>query len=141
MVDLLIRVLINATALIVAAAVVPNLNLSLGNSLESWIRVGVVALLLGLINSYLRPIVAALALPITLLTLGLVGIAINAAMLLVLSVLSDALNLPFSVNGFPDRGLDGNTILAAVLGAIVIGLVAAVVGFVFSGRRVLRLRI
>ena len=141
MVDLLIRVLINAAALIVAAAVVPNLNLSLGNSLESWIRVGFVALLLGLINAYLRPIVAALALPITLLTLGLVGIAINAAMLLVLSVLSDALNLPFSVNGFPDRALDGNTILAAVLGAIVIGLVAAVVGFVFSGRRVLRLRI
>jgi putative membrane protein len=141
MVDLLIRVLINAAALIVAATVVPNLNLTLGSSLESWIQVGFVALLLGLINSYLRPIVAALALPITLLTLGLVGIAINAAMLLVLSVLSDALNLPFSVNGFPDRGLDGNTILAAILGAIVIGLVAAVVGFVFSGRRVLRLRI
>jgi putative membrane protein len=141
MADLLIRVLINAAALIVAAAVVPNLNLSLGNNLESWIRVGFVAFLLGLLNAYLRPIVAALALPITLLTLGLVGIAINAAMLLVLSVLSDALNLPFSVNGFPDRALDGNTILAAVLGAIVIGLVAAVVGFVFSGRRVLRLRI
>ena len=141
MFDLILRVIINAAALIVAAAIVPNLNLTLGNDLESWIRVGFVALLLGLINAYLRPIVSALALPITLLTLGLVGIAINAAMLLLLSVLSDAFNLPFSVNGFPDKGIDGNTILAAVLGAIVIGLVAAVVGFVLSGRRVLRLRI
>lgn len=141
MLDLIIRVIINAAALIVAAVVVPNLNLTLGSTVDAWIKVGIVALLLGLINSYLRPIVAALALPITLLTLGLVGIAINAAMLLVLSVLSDALNLPFSVNGFPDKALDGNTILAAILGAIVIGLVAAVVGFVFSGRRVLRLRI
>ena len=141
MIDLLVRVIINAVALIVAAVIVPNLNLTIGNGLDDWVKVGAVALLLGLINAYLRPIVHALALPITLVTLGLVGIVINAAMLLVLSVLSDVLNLPFDVNGFPDRALDGNTILAAVLGAIIVGLVAAVVGLALSGRRVLRFRL
>ena len=139
MIDLLVRVVINAVALIVAAALVPNLNLTLGNDLEGWLKVGAVALLLGLINAYLKPIVQALALPITLLTMGLVGIAINAGMLLVLSVLSDLLNLPFDVNGFPDQAFDGNTLLAAILGAIIVGLVAAVVGLALSGRRILRI--
>jgi putative membrane protein len=141
MLDLIVRVIINAAALIVASMVVPNLNLAIGNDVQDWVKVGAVALLLGLINSYLRPIVSALAMPITLLTLGLVGIAINAAMLLILSFVSDVLNLPFNVNQFPDKGLDGNTILAAVLGAIIVGLVAAVIGFVFSGKRVLRMRL
>ena len=139
--DLILRIIINAAALIVAAAIVPNLTLTIGNGLESWLKVGVVALLLGLINSYLRPIVSALAMPITLLTLGLVGVVINAAMLLVLSFVSNIFGLPFNVNRFPDRGIDGNTILAAILGAIIIGLVAAVIGFVFSGKRVLRMRL
>jgi putative membrane protein len=138
-IDLLVRVAINAVALIVAAAIVPNLNLTVGNDLEDWLKVGAVALLLGLINAYLKPIVKALALPITLLTMGLVGIAINAGMLLVLSVLSDTFSLPFDVNGFPDQSFDGNTILAAILGAIIVGLVAAVVGIALSGRRVLRI--
>lgn len=138
--DLLVRVLVNAIALIAAAAIVPNLNLVIGNDPIDWLKVGAIALLLGLINAYLRPIVKALALPITLLTLGLVGIVINAAMLLVLSVLSDALDLPFDVNGFPDTALDGNTILAAILGAIIVGLVAAVVGMALSGRKILGMR-
>ena len=139
MIDLLVRVVINAVALIVAATIVPNLNLAIGNDIQDWLKVGAVALLLGLINAYLKPIVKALALPITLLTMGLVGIAINAGMLLVLSVLSDTLNLPFDVNGFPDQAFDGNTLLAAILGAIVVGLVAAVVGIALSGRRILRI--
>ena len=139
MIDLLVRVLINAVALIVAATLVPNLNLTIGNDLQDWLKVGAVALLLGLINAYPKPIVKALALPITLLTMGLVGIAINAGMLLVLSVLSDTLNLPFDVNGFPTKAFDGNTLLAAILGAIIVGLVAAVVGLALSGRRILRI--
>ena len=138
---LVVRVIVNAVALIVAATVVPNLNLEIGNTPESWLKVGAVALVLGLINSYLRPIVKALALPISLMTLGLVGFVINAAMLLVLSWVSDVLSLPFDVNGFPDVALNADTILAAILGAIIVGLVAAVLGMAFSGSRVLRVRL
>ena len=139
--NMLVRVVVNAVALIVAALLVPNLNLDIGSTPEGWLRVAVVALILGLINSYLRPIVRALALPITLMTMGLVGIVINAAMLLVLSVASDLLNLPFDVNGFPDRGLNADTIVAALLGALIIGLVAAVLGLAFTSTRVLRIRL
>ena len=138
---LVVRVIVNAVALIVAATVVPNLNLEIGNSPESWLKVGAVALVLGLINSYLRPIVKALALPISLMTLGLVGFVINAGMLLVLSWVSDVLSLPFDVNGFPDVALSADTIVAAVLGAIIVGLVAAVVSMAFSGSRLLRVRL
>lgn len=138
---LVVRVIVNAVALVAAALVVPNLNLEIGNTPESWLKVGAVALALGLINSYLRPIVKALALPISLMTLGLVGFVINAAMLLVLSWVSDVLSLPFDVNGFPDVALSADTIVAAILGAIIVGLVAAALGMAFSGTRVLRVRL
>lgn len=138
---LIVRVVVNAIALIVAAQIVPNIDLDIGSGVESWLKVGAVALVFGLINSYLRPIVSALALPISLLTLGIVGILINAAMLLVLSAVSDALNLPFSVNGFPATGINADTAIAAILGAIIVGLVAAVLGMAFSGSRVLRVRL
>ena len=62
-------------------------------------------------------------------------------MLLVLSVASDALNLPFDVNGFPDTGLTADTIVAALIGAIIIGIVAAVISIAFTGSRVMRVRL
>ena len=138
---LAVRVVVNAITLLVAAWIVPNINLDTGQGIEGWIKVAAIAFVFGLINSYLAPIVKALALPITLLTLGLIGIVINAAMLLVLSVAADALNLPFDVNGFPDRGLTADTIVAALIGAIIIGIVAALISVVFTGSRVLRGRL
>jgi len=138
---LVVRVIVNAIALIVAATIVPNLNLEIGDTPEAWLKVGAVALVLGLINSFLRPIVKALALPISLMTMGLVGFVINAAMLLVLSWVSNALSLPFDVNGFPDAALNADTVVAAVLGAIIVGLVAAALGLASTGSRVLRFKL
>ena len=95
MVDLLIRIVINAAALIVAARVVPGIKLQLGPTLEDWLKVAAIALIFALINTYLRPIVKAVSLPISLLTVGLVGLVINAAMLLLLAfVAKDALAHP-----------------------------------------------
>ena len=138
---LAVRIVVNAIALIVAAWIVPNINLDTGQGAEGWLKVGAIALVFGLINSYLAPIVKALALPISLLTLGLIGIVINAAMLLVLSVASDALNLPFDVNGFPDAGITADTVVAALLGALIVGLVAAGISIAFTGTRIMRGRL
>jgi putative membrane protein len=127
---LLIRIVINAIALWVAAQIVPNLNFEIGNSVQEWLQAGVVALIFALINSFLKPIVKLLALPLTIVTLGLIGILINGAMMLVLSLVTSWVGLEetFNVNGFPGTGFSLDTIVAAVLGAIITGIVAAIAG-------------
>jgi uncharacterized membrane protein YvlD (DUF360 family) len=80
-VELIVRILINAVALLVAVKVVPQIVFKFGND---WWKVIAVALIFALVNSYIKPIVKALSFPISMLTLGLVAFVINAAMLLLL---------------------------------------------------------
>ena len=135
MIDFVVRIVINAAALIVASLVVPNIHLTLGSTQEGWLRVGAVALVFALINTYLRPIVRILSLPISLLTMGLVGLIINAAMLLVLSFAADGLGLPFKVGNFPPK-LDADTFVAALIAGVIISVVATVLSFALSARKV-----
>ena len=133
--DIVVRVVINALALIAASLIIPNIHLTIGKSIESWIKIGAIALIFGLINTFLKPIVKALSLPISLVTIGLVGLVINAAMLLVLSWASNGLDLPFKVANFPPK-LDADAFIAALLGGIVISVVATVLSAALSSRKV-----
>jgi putative membrane protein len=100
----LLRVLINAAALRVAAALIPGISLSsLGYTLLA-------ALVLGVINAIVRPVLIFLTLPITLLTLGLFIFVLNAFCLWLTSRLVPG----FEVHGFG----------AAFLGALVTSAVS-----------------
>ncbi|MGZ6339421.1 MAG: phage holin family protein [Candidatus Limnocylindrales bacterium] len=140
--DLLIRIAINAVALVVAAKVVPNIHLTIGRAGEQWIKIAVLALIFGLVNSYLKPIVKSVALPINYMTLGLVGVVINAAMLLLTAWVADALKLGlgFRIGVFPPN-FDVTTIVAAILGAIVISIVATILSMVLGQRKILGFRV
>lgn len=133
MVELLVRIVINAAALYVAVQVVPQLSFSFGSD---WWKLLVVALIFALVNSYLRPIVKALSLPISLLTMGLVAFVVNAAMLLVVALASDALKLGFQVGGFPPS-LDAEAIVGALLGALVVSVVSTLASIALAPRRFL----
>ena len=74
-----------------------------------------VALIFGIVNAVLKPVIKTVGCAFYLLTLGLVGLVVNALLFLLVSALSGAAHLPFAVHGF----------VAAFLGAIVM----AVVGF------------
>ena len=82
MIDLAIKVAVNAVALLAAANLVPEFRLVYRNNPEDWLKIALIALVFALVNSYIKPIVKALAMPIGLLTMGLVAFVINAAMLL-----------------------------------------------------------
>ena len=83
MIDLLVKVAVNAVALLAAANVVPEFRLVFHTDKpEDWLKIAVIALVFALVNSYIKPIVKILALPIGFLTMGLVAFVINAAMLL-----------------------------------------------------------
>ena len=133
MTELIVKVVVNAAALWVAIQVVPQLSFDFG---QDWWKLGAVALIFALVNSYLKPIVKALSFPISLMTLGLVAFVINAAMLLVVAFLSDQLALGFAVGDFPPD-ITADTIVGAFLGSIVISVVSTLATLALAPRRLL----
>ena len=118
----LIRVLINAVALWVAATLVPGIEVGGQNWIVTLL---VVAVIFGLVNAVIKPILALLTCPIYILTLGLFTFIVNALMLLLTSSISDALGLNFHVNGF----------VVALIGSIVISIVSFVLSLVLNEER------
>jgi putative membrane protein len=132
-VELGIRILVNAAALWVAIQVVPQLVFNFGSD---WWKLLAVALIFALVNSYIKPIVKALTFPISMLTLGLVAFVINAALLLLVALLSDQLKLGFKIGDFPPT-LNADAIVGAFLGAIVISVVSTLASIALTPRKLL----
>jgi putative membrane protein len=131
-VEMIVRILINAAALFVAVKVLPKyLSFNWG---ADWWKLLVVALIFALVNSYIKPIVKALSFPISLMTLGLVAFVINAAMLLLVALASDALKLGFKIGTFPPD-LNADAIIGALIGAIVISVVSTVATIALAPRK------
>ena len=140
MIDLLVKVLINAAGVYVAIALVPQIKFPAADQLLSlgpdWWKLLAVALILALVNSYLRPILKALSFPITLLSLGLFAFILNALLLLLTAFLSDQVGLGFTIDKFPPD-LTADAFIGALLGSIVISVVATILGMVDRGRRII----
>ena len=133
MIELIIRVLINAAALFVAVTVLPDNLLSFKFG-DDWWKLLAVALVFALINSYIKPIVKALSFPISMMTLGLVAFVINAAMLLLVAAISDQFKLGFKIGDFPPK-FTADAFVGSLLGSIVISIVSTLLGLLDRGRR------
>jgi putative membrane protein len=107
----LLRLVINAAALWVAVQIVPGITYS-----GDWAPFFGVALVFGLVNAFIRPIVKLLTLPIIFLTLGLFALVVNGMMLSLTGYLSSKLGMHFQVDGC----------WTAILGALVVSIVSAV---------------
>ena len=140
MIDLLVKVLINAIGVYVAVLVVPQISFPAADNLTrlegNWWHVLGVALLLALVNSYLKPILRILSFPITLLTVGLFAFVLNALLLLLVALLADAVNIDFTIGGFPPN-FTADSFVGALLGSIVISLVSIVLSMLDRGRRII----
>jgi putative membrane protein len=114
---MLVRWLINAIALLIAALIVPGIRLTASGTtpgMNEWVTLAIVALIFGVINAIIRPVVVLLTFPLTIVTLGLFMFVVNALMLMLTSRIAQALHLGFRVEGFG----------AALLGALVISVVS-----------------
>ncbi len=130
MVELVIKILINAAALAVAVILLPQVELDLDN----WPQLLLVAAIFAVVNTYIRPIVKTLALPISLFTLGLVSFVINAALFLLVAFVAGQIDIPFTVGGFPPD-LDADAIIGALLGSVIVSLVSTALSLLkFGGR-------
>jgi putative membrane protein len=118
--------------------VVPQIRFPAARDLLSlegnWWHVIVVALILALINSYVKPILKALSFPITLLTMGLFALVLNAVLLLLVAFFAGYAEVDFTIGGFPPN-LTADSFVGAVLASIVISIVATVLGLLDRGRR------
>jgi putative membrane protein len=120
-----IRIVINAVALLIAALLVPDIEVAWSDEASGVvISLVVVAVVFGLVNAAVRPIARLVRLPLDLLTLGTFSLVLNAVLLLAVAFLVDVVTDPLIViGGFPpDLGLPA--ILAAVMGAFIISLVS-----------------
>jgi len=131
MVDFIFRTAITAVALWVAVVVLPQIEFDIAGN---WWQLVVIAIVFGLINSLVKPIVKLLALPIRLATLGLISFVINAGMLLLLAWVGGLLDLSFKIGGFPPN-LDLDALIGALLGSIIISVVSAALEIYDRGRR------
>ena len=139
MIDLLVKILVNAVGVVVAVLVVPQIKFPAADDLlklqGDWWQVIVVAVILAVINSYLKPILKMLSFPITLLTMGLFAFILNALLLLLVAFIADAIKIDFTIGGFPP-GFTADSFIGALLGSIVISLVSIVLGMLDRGRRI-----
>src|SRR5262245_61982876 len=85
----------------------------------------VLAVIFGVINGLIGPIVRLIALPITFMTLGLFGFVINAILLIVVAWIAQNLDLTFTVGDYPPD-FNADTIVAAIVGAVVLGVVNSI---------------
>ena len=107
----LLRLVATAAALWVAVYFVPGIT----HEGPLW-RLLVVALVFGVVNAVIRPILLTLTCPLVLLTLGLFVFVLNALMLWLTGALATALGFPFHVDGF----------IPAFIGGLIVGLVSMV---------------
>jgi putative membrane protein len=107
--SILIRLLINAAALWVATQVVDGISFT--GDIPTLFGV---ALVFGVLNVVVRPILKLLTFPFLILTLGLFTFVLNAVMLLITSAASEGLGLGFQVAGF----------VPAFIGALVVTIVS-----------------
>jgi len=94
----------------------------------------VVALILALVNSYLKPILKVLSFPITLLSMGLFALVLNAFLLLLVAFVADYADINFTIGGFPPN-FTADSFVGAMLASIVISIVSIVLGMLDRGRR------
>lgn len=125
---LLIRLAVNALALWIAIELIPGLTFGGDN-----ISLFIIALIFGLVNALVRPIIMLLTCPLVILTLGFFILVVNTIML--------SLTIWLSGPGVFDLGLASSGFGATFLGAIVISVISGIItGLIKDDREEKRLR-
>lgn len=122
---LIVRIAVNAVALLAAGLLVPDIRIAWSDEATGiGLTLLLLALVFGLVNASIGRIARVLSLPLNILTLGLFSVLLNAGLLLaVAAIVATAWEPLIVLGGFPpELGLPAVT--AAVSGALVIGIVS-----------------
>jgi putative membrane protein len=108
-----IRILATAIAVWVAT-VLPGINLTGDSVLANVFTVIAVAVIFGLINAFIKPVIKVVGCVFYVLTLGLIALVVNALLFMLTGWIAEQIDLPFEVDGF----------WQAFWGAIIVGVVS-----------------
>ncbi|MBO0898818.1 phage holin family protein [Cellulomonas sp. zg-ZUI199] len=121
-----VRVLINGVAIWLATLILPGLVIVGGETTTQTVGIILaVALVFGIVNAIVKPVVALLSLPLYILTLGLFTLVVNALMLLLTEWITEQTSWGLRINDFG----------TAVLGALIISIVSFVLSSMTSSDR------
>lgn len=112
---ILIRLAISALALWISTLVIPGITLNTKSIGQAVLTLVLVAVIFGVVNAILRPIIKTVGCAFYVLTLGLVAIVVNGLLFLLTSWIAGQFGLPFHVADFWP---------SAVLGALLVGIVS-----------------
>ena len=121
---LIVRLLVSAVAQAVAAALVDGISVGPGTDLERTLTLLGVAVIFGLVNAFVGPILRLLTCPLVVLTLGLFLLVVNALLLLLTEWIANQFDLAFHVDGF----------WPALLGALIISIVSFLINIVLPDK-------
>jgi putative membrane protein len=119
----LVRLVINAVALYAAVAILAGRGITPQS--DNWLSFIWLALIFGLINAILRPILMVVGCPMLILTLGLGALLINTLLFYLAGVIGQSFGVGFMVDGF----------LPAFLGALIVSIVSFILGSVLRDDR------
>ncbi len=112
--NILISLILNSLALLATAYIVP------GFKVESFTTALLAAIVLGVVNTFIKPILSLISLPLTVMTLGLFSFVINAVVLFIVAAVVKGL----TIDGW----------VPAILGAIVLSVVSTILNSVFKSK-------
>ncbi|MEV4761042.1 phage holin family protein [Micromonospora chokoriensis] len=120
---LLIRLASTALAFWLATLLIPGISLESNSAVETVTTLLLVAVIFGVVNAVLQPVIKTVGCGFYLLTLGLIALVVNGLLFLLTSWIADQAGLPFAVDGFWP---------AAVLGALFVSIVTWILGAVLD---------
>lgn len=112
---LIIRLLITAVSLWIATLVIDGIELTTDSVPGKIVALLAVAVIFGIVNAILRPIIKTVGCGFYVVTLGLIALVVNGLLFMLTSWIAGVLDLPFHVDGFWP---------SAVLGALLVGVVS-----------------
>jgi putative membrane protein len=126
-----VSTVITAIAFYVLTKLLPQADIATGVTYKGEL-IGLLALavIFGIVNGLIGPVVRILAFPLNLMTMGLIGFAINAGLLLVTAFVANSTGFDLTVGDFPPHLLKADTVVAAIVGSVVLSLVGTVVRLV-----------
>ncbi|MEN0085319.1 MAG: phage holin family protein [Leifsonia sp.] len=123
----LLRLIINALALWLTTLIVSGVTVHpyASGTVATVPTYLLIALIFGVVNAVIGTVIRIVAIPLYILTLGLISLLVNAFLLFIVSWISDAIGFGLHIDGF----------WAGVLGALVLGIIAWLLGLIFRPAR------
>jgi putative membrane protein len=125
----LITLAITSVAIVIVTYILPAVKFA--NPENHVPQLVILAVLIGLANSLIKPIAGILSFPINAMTLGLFGFVVNGLFLLLIAYVANTyFDVPFTIAGFPNNGLSVDVLISAIVAALLMTLITTVIGLV-----------